>query len=264
VVEAAERWRAALGALAIPQSILDGAPESPYGFPTALFRTSAAAARALDLPARRRAVEALPDGGSVLDVGAGGGAASLALVPPAGRIIAVDPSEDLISAFTSAAGELDVSHHEVLGRWPDVAPEVELADVVVCHHVFYNAPDLEDFAAELTDHAACRVVVEMTARHPMTELNDLWRHFHHIERPSQPTSQDAYAVLDAMGLEVRVEQSRRPSLWSGASRAEVIAFIRKRLCLTASHDSEIGALIGDEATFGVRSVTTMWWDVSGG
>ena len=35
----------------------------------------------------------------------------------------------------------------VPGRWPDVAAEAGTADVVTCHHVTYNAADIEPFLA---------------------------------------------------------------------------------------------------------------------
>src|SRR3954468_24194750 len=77
---AAERWRDELSAWAIPPDILAAAPEPPWGFPVELFRADA---ESPDTPSRDAALAALPDGGTVLDVGCGGGGASLALVPPA-------------------------------------------------------------------------------------------------------------------------------------------------------------------------------------
>ena len=60
------------------QTILDAAPESPYGFPAELFvrraeRSVDAISTASRTPPRRAALEALGDGGTVLDVGAGAG-----------------------------------------------------------------------------------------------------------------------------------------------------------------------------------------------
>src|SRR5207302_224166 len=74
------------------------------------------------------------------------------------------------------------------GAWPDVADRAPGGDVVVCHHVVYNVPDLVSFAQRLTDHAWRWVVVELTAQHPMSVLNDLWQHFHGLTRPTTPTA----------------------------------------------------------------------------
>src|SRR5512135_2791286 len=95
----AERWAKDLAAWAIPQDILDAAPESPWGFPVELFLRRAQDEPA-ETPSRARAREALPDGGSVLDVGCGAGAAARALVPPAGVLIGVDESAEMLAAFS--------------------------------------------------------------------------------------------------------------------------------------------------------------------
>ncbi len=63
-----------------PEEILAVAPESPWGFPTEVFVTAAREALvAPPTPTHRRALEALPLGGVVLDVGAGAGARALEL-----------------------------------------------------------------------------------------------------------------------------------------------------------------------------------------
>src|SRR5581483_5660559 len=114
-----------------------------------------------------RALEALPDKGSVLDVGCGGGSASLALVPPAGLITGVDASRDMLTEYAAGAAQRGVAHHEVEGTWPDIEDRVDPHDVVVCHHVLYNVADLAPFVRALTDKARQRVVVELTDKHPL-------------------------------------------------------------------------------------------------
>ncbi|CAN5767093.1 hypothetical protein BH18ACT15_BH18ACT15_11600 [soil metagenome] len=255
---AAERWAEALGAHAIPQNILDAAPESPWGFPAALFTVDVDLERTRLTPSRRRALDALPSGGIVLDVGAGGGAASLPLAPPAGRIVAVDASAELLDAFAAAALKAGIDHEVIRGDWPGVAEIAPPADVVVCHHVLYNAADLAPFAAALTAHARKRVVVEMSDRHPMTRVSDLFLHFHGLQRPEGPTAADAVDVLTEAGLRVAWErwtERREPS----ASRADYIAFIRRRLCLPPERDHEIGALLGPHPQPRERSNATLWW-----
>jgi SAM-dependent methyltransferase len=256
---AAARWAAELAAWAIPPEILEAAPESPWGFPPALFRAAEREA-VVDTPSRRRAVEALPEAGAVLDVGSGGGAASLALVPPASTIVAVDESPDMLAALAAAADERGVSHAEHVGRWPDVAGEVPPADVVVCHHVFYNVPDLAAFALALDDHARRRVVAELTASHPLTPQGPLWRHFHGIDRPEGPTAELAVAVLEEAGFAVTAEPFASPPR-PHPDRAEWVAFVRRRLCLPAERDAELDAMLPpDDALLRPRQVVTVWWD----
>ena len=154
---AAGRWADALAAWAIPEEILASAPESPWGFPPAMFAAAASEGLAEPLTvSHQRALEALPADGVVLDVGAGGGASSLPLAPHVGRIVAVDASADMLDAFRAlAAGRAAVD--TIVGRWPDVAPAVGAADVVICGHVAYNVAALDQSVIELTRHgSSCR------------------------------------------------------------------------------------------------------------
>jgi len=253
-----QRWRVALEAWKIPDEIHERAPESPWGFPPSLFRAHLRE-REPDTPSHRRAREALPEHGTVLDVGAGAGASSLPLAPKAKLITAVDESQAMLSSFAAAADQAGISHREIRGTWPDDAAEAGAHDVVVCHHVFYNVSELGRFAEALTSAARRRVVVELTAVHPASTLNHLWRHFHGLERPSGPTYEDAVAVLHEIGLHPEAEQWSRPPRRSTAPRSEVIAFVRRRLCLSADHDPELDRLIDERMDWRPREVVTLWW-----
>jgi SAM-dependent methyltransferase len=251
---AARRWSDALAAWAIPDEILARAPESPWGFPVELFR---AEPDPLDSPSRDLALAALAGGGTVLDVGCGGGNASLALVPPATEVIGVDSSEAMTSSYAEAAEARGVAHREVVGAWPGVAAETPAADVVVCHHVFYNVADLPAFVAALTERARRRVVVELTARHPLVESKALWRHFHGIERPDGPTADLAAEVLREAGVPVRLERWSRPP--RNVARDVYVRLNRRRLCLPESAEPEVDRVMG-EGVAGRREVVTLWWD----
>ena len=160
----AEQWRQELAGWEIPAALVANAPEPPWGFPVGLFH---AEPDPVDTFSRDRALDVLPPNGSVLDVGCGGGAASLALVPRAATVTGVDSGPGMLADFAASADARGVAHHEVAGTWPDIAGEVDAADVVVCHHVFYNVASLPPFVTALTSHARRRVVVELTAEHPM-------------------------------------------------------------------------------------------------
>lgn len=252
----ADRWAQQLAAWAIPDEILAAAPESPWYFPPELFALPHPQPDETDSVSRRVAREAVPPAGTVLDVGAGGGAGGLPLSPPARLVTAVDESADMLESFAGAAQELGVVHAEVHGRWPDVASETPVADVVVSHHVLYNVPDLRAFAAALTEHARRRVVVEISERHPMTAQAPLWMHFHGLERPHGPTAGDAVEVLREMGLDVAVERWARPPREPHVDRAQRVAFVRRRLCLPSERDAEIDSMLPE---LGVREVATIWW-----
>ena len=268
---ALEEWARALQAWDIPEEIKSRAPESPWGFAAEPFvhRAERAPTRG-KTPAARLAVEALPEGGSVLDVGAGAGAASLALAHRAGLLVAVDPSEEMLRSFLAMAEQVAVEASAVVGTWPEAEAEVEPADVVVCHHVLYNVPDLGPFARALADRARWRVVVEITARHPTAWMNDLWRRFHGLARPERPTSEDAERALREVGLPVHREDHDQPITVGGFRRREdQVAFLRKRLCLRPEQDEELAEALGPQlrdvdglwtATPAVQAYTTLWWD----
>jgi SAM-dependent methyltransferase len=268
---AAERWRDDLASWAIPQEILDAAPESPWGFPVDLFANRA------DRPRRptasdRRATEALPEGGSVLDVGCGAGASSLPLAGRAGRLSGVDGSEGMLEAFRERVEASGIECTTVQGTWPDVADAAPIADVVVCHHVVYNVAEPAPFVRALSAHATHRVVLELTRAHPLSNLNDLWIRFHGLERPTRPTADDFAAVLEELDLSPGREEWE-PTDWSGGftRREDLVAFIRKRLCLTADRDPEVweaiaGNVVQRDGTIGLlpRPIVTLWWEGSAG
>ena len=112
----AAAWKQALADWAIPAAILDAAPESPYGFPSELFvrRAEAAYDRVGDpTPTIERGLEALgSEGGTVLDVGAGGGATSLPLAARCTGLIAVDGQPDMLDAVDRRAAELGHPDHD--------------------------------------------------------------------------------------------------------------------------------------------------------
>jgi SAM-dependent methyltransferase len=264
---AAVRWAEALAAWAIPPEILEQAPETPWGCPTSLFARLAEEAVVSGVqpsPTTRQALGALPDGGSVLDVGVGGGAASLPLAPPAAFITGVDESPRMLEAFAALAERRGVGHAEVQGTWPETAEKVEPADVVVCAHVFYNVPDIEAFVAALTATARRLVVVELTAAHPQASLNGLWRHFHGLERPAGPTADDALAVLHDMRLDAGAERWEAPGRWESAPREELVAFARRRLCLLPERDPEVAIALDELFDSGPRQLVTLWWPGTAG
>ena len=267
--ELLERWRSDLDSWAIPTEILTATPESPWVLPRQLFirraehRSEASAGHSY-----QRAWEALANPGSVLDVGAGAGAACLPLVPRATAMTAVDSDRDLLSVLVDNADRLGKAVLPVCGRWPDVAGEVEPADVVTCHHVLYNVADLGPFVAALTSHARRLVVVELTARHPLTALNPLWERFHGLVRPNVPTACDALAVLEELGLAPGHEVSSRSGESDHGSFEDLVEVTRRRLCMGPGRAGEVASALRELGAEGDRAaelrspgseLVTIWW-----
>lgn len=266
------RWRDDLAAWAIPKEILGRAPASPWTPERAIFIRRAASSRSRHSASYRRADEALPADGSLIDVGAGAGAASLPLLDRASALVAIDPDEPLLRELLRGAGADAARVQTVVGSWPEIAPSVPLADIVVCHHVLYNVPDLRPFVEALAAHARRRVVVEITARHPLSRLNPLWERLHGITRPSGPTWEHAAETVSALVDSVRVErETLAPEPMTG-TWDELVAFTSRRLCVGPDSAAEveaalrdIGADPADPATWtGTgREVVTLWWDAAG-
>jgi SAM-dependent methyltransferase len=264
-----DRWRSDLAAWAIPDYITATALQSPWVLPREVFiRRASRVAAAPAGPSYERARAALDPPGSVLDVGAGAGTASLPLLPWCTALTAVDADADLLAELARQAGGSGVQARLVTGRWPDVAAAAGDADVVTCHHVLYNVPDIEPFLTALTAAARRLVVVELTAVHPLTSLNALWQRFWGLARPTGPTADDVLAILAAMELHPRSERWRRPGGPDYASFAELTDVTRRRMCLPPERASEVAEALTDlgvdpehpvDLGSSGREVVTIWW-----
>ncbi|MCU0270313.1 MAG: class I SAM-dependent methyltransferase [Acidimicrobiales bacterium] len=254
---AGNRWRELLAAWAIPAEILAAAPADPHAIPTHLFDPQHQTCSTVAVDA---AAAALPNDGTVLDVGCASGAASLPLAALASHVTGVDADPAMVALFERVATAYPIDTAAVTGRWPDVAPLVEVHDVVVSHHVVYNVTELEAFVLELTAHARHRVVLEVTPRHPQTELSGLWQRFHGITRPTRPALEDLLAVLQEVGIRPVVTAASRPAPPQRQPRRLLVAFARRRLCLDPSEDPVIDAALPPDHVVPPPEVVCLWWD----
>ncbi|GAA1024032.1 hypothetical protein Aple_093900 [Acrocarpospora pleiomorpha] len=252
--ELAKRWKAELESWAIPPRILAQAPVDPWTHRVERFakRTDRLVAEPKG-PTYERSREALPSGGSVLDVGAGTGAASLRLRPA--RLVAVDENPGMLAELARRSPDATT----ILGRWPDVADETEVTDVAICSHVVFNVPDIVPFLTELTGHARSRVVLELPELHPTSWLNPLWAHFHGLVRPTRPTSEDLAGIARSLGYDIRQETHPAPdALYE--TREEMADAACRRLCLDPGRAAEVIAVA--EWPVPRQAYVTMWWDVN--
>ena len=259
-MSAATEWAEALASWAIPPEILAKAPVDPWAWRVSERVRHTELSLTLDTPSIRRATERLAEGGSVLDVGCGAGAASMPLCPPAGWVVGIDSDEAVLAAFAEQAEKRGVRHEERIGAWPDIGDDVELADVVVCNHVVYNIQPIEAFLAELSHHARSRVVLEMTSQHPRAWMNPLWFALHGLVRPTGPTVEDLLAVMKDMGSEPNVERWMLPTPMRHDPIEELVRFVRQALCLTADRDHDVAAALNEHPPPAEREIATLWWD----
>lgn len=258
-VPAADRWREQLAGWGIPDAILASAPESPWIHDVAAFAVDDRLDR--DTTSTRFAREVLPPfGGTVLDVGCGGGRSALPLVPPATELIGVDRSGAMLDEFVAAASAAGVARRTVHGAWPEVASYTPVADVAVCHHVVYDVGDIEPFLMALTAHARLAVVVELPILHPMSAWSEAWRHFWDVDRPAGPTYLDFVAVVRQLGLDPElVVGPRRAHSSAATDAASLVPTARRRLCLPPERDDELATWLVAHPPTWVTEVATVRW-----
>lgn len=260
---AADAWTAAIERWALPAHITAAADESPWGLDVARFAVDDTLDDTLDRSgtSARWAIQLLPPvGGTVLDVGCGGGRAALALVPPATELIGVDRIGAMLDEFVAAASRADVARRTFHGEWPDLAAITPPADVAICHHVLYDVADIVPFVAALTARARLGVVVEVPVRHPMSAWTEAYRHFWALERPDGPTHVDLVAVLRELGFDPEYTVGpRRPRSRFGADPSRLVPVARRRLCLSADRDEELGAWLDANPPAFVEEIATIRW-----
>ena len=254
---AAERWKADLALWAIPKEILDQAVEKPWIHPPALFEIPEVIKDSLS---HQRSREAVPVGGSVLDIGCGGGIASYAITPPASHVIGVDEQQAMLDLYTANAEKHSVTSETVLGQWPAVADVTPVADVVTVFHVAYNVGEIVPFLAALNSHARKRVVIEVPIVHPMSNMNEGWKHFWNLIRPTVPVASDLISVLEEMGIEAHIEYFESEILLDKKVDG-AIGFIRRRLCLPEERQGEVDAFIAENPMPERRKLAVIWWDI---
>jgi SAM-dependent methyltransferase len=266
-----QRWRDDLAGWAIPEHITSAVTESPWVLPRDVFaRRADRLSRVPGGPSYDRERAALDPPGSVLDVGAGAGAACLPLAGQSTALTAVDTDDAMLARLAERARSASLEPRLLSGRWPDVAGQATPADLVTCHNVLYNVPDLAPFIEALTGHARRLVVVELTAVHPLVSLNPLWLLFHGLERPEGPAATDVLAILDALGLRAGHTKWNRPAQADYATGRELVETTRRRLCLPPERASDVEAALREAGHLSLppdlgtsgRSVVTIWWEGS--
>ncbi len=265
-----DSWRSDLADWAIPEHIIAAVTESPWVLPRGVFsRRADRLAAAPSGPSFRRAWDALDPPGGVLDVGCGAGAASLPLLPRCTGLTVVDSEPDMLNLLAQRAEAGGVTPRLVAGQWPEVATQAGAADVVTCHHVAYNVPDIGPFLAALTAAARRAVVLEMTAQHPLASLNQLWLRFHGLTRPDGPTAADLLEILAAMGISAGHERWLRPGGADYDSFEELTDVTRRRLCLPPERADDVALALTESGIdpqhpvdlgSSGREVFTIWWD----
>jgi len=268
---AAARWRAYLEAWALPPELVAAVPDSPYAWPAGLYRRAQEAeAAGPPTPTARRVLGLLPPGGSLLDVGAGTGRASLPLALLGHPVTAVERNPAMVSGLRSGAVAAGVTVRVVEGSWPEAAGAAGRHDVAVCAHVVYDVADLVPFLWALHAAALVGVVLEAGDRHPWANLIPYYRALHGLERPDGPTADLlAEVVAEAVGIEPEAKRWIVPARMRFADLPELVEFYRCRLLAPVARAAEVADLLAPDVverdgwlSLGGEQVTaTLWWQV---
>ena len=166
----------------------------------------------------------------------------------------------MLDLYTANAKKFSVTSETVLGQWPAVADVTPVADVVTVFHVAYNVGEILPFLEALNSHARKRVVIEVPVIHPMSNMNEGWKHFWNLIRPTVPAASDLITVLDEMGIKATIEYFESEILLDkkvdGAN-----GFIRRRLCLPEERQGEVDAFIAENPMPERRKLAVIWWDI---
>ena len=133
-----------LAAWAIPDEILKQAPENPWIHPPVLFQIPAVIE---DSISHQRAREVLPESGSILDIGCGGGLFSEALAEQGAQVTGIDPSPGVIDVarlhMRESALEIDYQSRTA----EDLAASGAQFDIVCAMEVLEHVVDMPRFVA---------------------------------------------------------------------------------------------------------------------
>ena len=158
-------------------------------------------ARGIDAPdaIRDLILAQIEPGDSVLDVGAGSGRYSIPIAARAREVIAVEPSPGMGEALRTEAGRRGVENVRLVqSAWLDAA--VAPADVVLCAHVLYFTPAVEDFLRKLDGHAGrvCMAVIRVDQM--QANLAELFEQIWGEPQAPEPSFIDLFNVLYQIGI----------------------------------------------------------------
>ena len=273
MVTATEKWAQDLADWAIPEALLDAVSWNPYEWSPALFARRDQTREQGDLPPRHtvEVVERFSPS-SVLDIGAGAGGSCFDLAGPGRSLTAVERDSGMVAKLRAEAERRALAVTVVEGGWPEVADQVQSADVVTCSHVIHNVPDIAPFLVAMAEKASKAIVIQEFERHPWAHLGPYYDALHGLARPTGPTvDQLAEVVTEVFGMSPTVERwlGGRP-MWF-VDRAELLDFYGRRLVVPMERWDELEAVLepeiielGDgrvQLEDRQKQLATVWWSV---
>ena len=183
-----------------------------------------------DLLVNRLLKEVTPNS-SLLDVGAGGGRLSLPMALHCRNVVAVEPSASMGAVLLQQASEYSIPNVSLVeATWE--AAEVAPADLVLCAHVLYVVPEIEQFVRKLGTHAQERVLVVLYQAPPQSQTYSLWKTVHGEDRLALPSLPELNDVLTQLGIEFHVDMLPPQPLRGFDDYQQAIEQLIRRLYLT--------------------------------
>jgi SAM-dependent methyltransferase len=129
-----------------------------------------------------------------LDIGAGGGRYALPLALKAAEVIAVEPSEGMLSVLKAGIAELGITNIRVIqDTWP--MADLPAADVALISHISYDIAEIGPFLAAMESSASRMCVAVLVAGSPPVVAAPFWPPIHGEERVSLPGLAEFLALL---------------------------------------------------------------------
>ena len=182
-----------------------------------------------------------------LDVGAGAGRYALPLARRVRRVIAVDPSEGMLSALREIAAEHGIANVRTRQeRWPMSDPP--RADVVLIAHVGYDVEEIGTFIEALEAAARRLCVAVLLERQPASTIDPFWPPIHGEPRVSLPALPEFLELLEARGARPDVTYTARPPS-RFVDFDELVAFARRQTWVAegGEKDRRLLALLRERA-----------------
>lgn len=248
--DAVDAWAALVDADAAQVArVREPEPRGDYYATTAArFRPGSRAS--LELPLIE--VHARP-GDTWLDIGAGGGRFAIPLSRHVARVIAIEPSEAMRGALTTAAAEAGRANIEIHDRrWP-AADWTAPADVSLAAHSLYDIRAIAPFLDAMEQHTH-RLCIAVFGDQPRgAHLARLFEAAHSEPLATLPALREFIALLSARGRRFDVATvAAEPE--AVVSLDEAAALARRLLWLAAGSAKEQR----------MRSLIEAWWAVPGG
>lgn len=145
-----------------------------------------------------------------LDLGAGGGRFALPIALHARRVIAVEPSNGMVSVLREAMAEEKIKNVDIFQeRWPgeSAAP---VADVGFISHVGYDIEDIGAFLDQLESHSSRMCAALLLVVSPTSDFAPLWPAVHGEAKVTLPGLREFTALLYARGRRPQTTLLQQP------------------------------------------------------